>query len=355
MESISDHDKELTMSPVKTKIVIAMLIGMQGCITQSYPPETIEQNQSSPRIEQIYVDGRLQFVVCQDCPVITPKQFDDDTAPTQEQNQVSMAPQASNNTLTSTATTGPTAGQNEVLNQINTNKAGQQSPQAVDPEPYKKNSEWKANGVLDAYMNGDISKQKRTPIKRESETAIKEEIDSALQQAIKEKQSLVERENAATGAEASNTAKQAPSPVVLVENAGHHEKGVPIQTSAIINFDFGRKRLNENASTEIEQIITDIGTATKIVLNGYTDSIGSKAFNDVLAMQRAINTKQALIKRGVKVDIEVNGNGNCCYLASNDTDAGRAKNRRVEISAIGTNKKQTAKTHARKPDKQQIL
>lgn len=346
------------MNISKTKIVIALLFGMQGCITQSHLPETTEQNQSSSRIEQVYVDGRLQFVVCQDCPIITPKQFDDDTAPTQEQSQVSMAPQADNSAMTATATTGPTVGQNDVLRQINTNKAGQQSPQPVDSQPYKKTSEWKANGVLDAYIKSDLYQQKNTPIKSESEPATKGEIDSALQQAIKEKQSLDDRENAVTGADTSNTAKQTPPPVVLatdVGDVGHQEKDASMQASAIVNFDFGRKTLNENANNEIEQIIADIGAATKIVLNGYTDSIGSKAFNDVLAMQRAINTKQALIKRGVKVDIEVNGKGNCCYLASNDTDAGRAKNRRVEVSTFDTNKGQTARTQTHKSDRQKTL
>ncbi len=343
------------MNITKAKIVIVMLIGIQGCITQSHLQEMTEQSQSSSRIEQVFVDGRLQFVVCQDCPVITPKQFEDENVTTDGQRQISAASQVGDNPSTSTAITVPASGQDDVIRQINTNKLEHQSSQQVDNEPYKKTSEWKANGVLDAYMNGDYYQQKNTPVNTEGEAGSDGKIDSALQQVIKEKQSLGVNENTVTGVDTSSTTKQSPSPVVLAADVKNQGKDVHIQVSAIINFDFGRKTLNENANNEIDQIITDIGAAKKIVLNGYTDSIGSKAFNDVLAMQRAINTKQALIKRGVKVDIEVNGQGNCCYLASNDTDAGRAKNRRVEVSAFNKNRDQTANTQTHKSGKQQTL
>lgn len=65
---------------------------------------------------------------------------------------------------------------------------------------------------------------------------------------------------------------------------------------------------------------------------GHTDSKGSAAANDALSLDRAASTRDWLVARGMSpVRIAVAGRGARDPVASNDDEAGRAANRRVEI------------------------
>ena len=65
---------------------------------------------------------------------------------------------------------------------------------------------------------------------------------------------------------------------------------------------------------------------------GHADSRGETAFNQTLSEQRASSVAGYLIQRGViRERLYVGGRGEMAPIASNDTDAGRALNRRVEI------------------------
>lgn len=65
---------------------------------------------------------------------------------------------------------------------------------------------------------------------------------------------------------------------------------------------------------------------------GHTDNTGSDAVNDPLSRQRAQNVRSYLIDRGVAANrIEADGRGAREPVASNNSEAGRAQNRRVEI------------------------
>lgn len=65
---------------------------------------------------------------------------------------------------------------------------------------------------------------------------------------------------------------------------------------------------------------------------GHADSRGELAYNQTLSEQRAASVAGYLINRGVlRPRLYVAGMGETAPIASNDTDAGRAANRRVEI------------------------
>jgi len=71
---------------------------------------------------------------------------------------------------------------------------------------------------------------------------------------------------------------------------------------------------------------------TTIAVIGHTDSTGSDAVNNPLSVARAESTRDYLVQRGVSTSrISVSGRGEHEPIASNDTEAGRAANRRVEI------------------------
>lgn len=70
----------------------------------------------------------------------------------------------------------------------------------------------------------------------------------------------------------------------------------------------------------------------RIRLVGHTDNVGSDQFNLKLSQGRAESVKEALVKRGVAPErIETLGMGKRQPIATNDTEEGRAQNRRVEL------------------------
>lgn len=67
-------------------------------------------------------------------------------------------------------------------------------------------------------------------------------------------------------------------------------------------------------------------------VEGHTDSTGSDAYNQQLSRQRALSVKTQLVKSGMPpANIRVVGRGESQPVASNDTEYGRAQNRRVVI------------------------
>jgi len=64
----------------------------------------------------------------------------------------------------------------------------------------------------------------------------------------------------------------------------------------------------------------------------HTDSTGSDALNNKLSIERADSVRDYIVTRGVAAGrVATAGRGDREPIADNNTDAGRAKNRRVEI------------------------
>ena len=69
-----------------------------------------------------------------------------------------------------------------------------------------------------------------------------------------------------------------------------------------------------------------------IAIVGHTDSTGSDAVNNPLSLERAQSVRDYLVARGVPATrVQTSGHGEREPVADNSTEAGRAKNRRVEI------------------------
>lgn len=79
------------------------------------------------------------------------------------------------------------------------------------------------------------------------------------------------------------------------------------------------------------QGLVENSTAT-VTIVGHTDSTGTDAINNPLSLQRAANVRDYLSNRGVATSrVQIDGRGSREPVASNDTEANRAKNRRVEM------------------------
>ena len=71
---------------------------------------------------------------------------------------------------------------------------------------------------------------------------------------------------------------------------------------------------------------------TRVIVEGYTDSTGAAAYNEQLSRSRAQSVADALQAQGVSPDrLQVVGRGEAFPVASNDTQAGRQQNRRVDL------------------------
>lgn len=102
-----------------------------------------------------------------------------------------------------------------------------------------------------------------------------------------------------------------------------------------INFETGKTTISKNseeALTAITAILEEYPNA-KFTVEGHTDSVGSAKNNESLSEARALSVKSYLVKNGVdEFRLSSAGFGEQKPVESNDTKAGRAENRRVEIN-----------------------
>ncbi|MGE0049570.1 MAG: OmpA family protein [Acidithiobacillus sp.] len=101
-----------------------------------------------------------------------------------------------------------------------------------------------------------------------------------------------------------------------------------------IHFDYNKATLRPDALPQVQQLAQTLRQHPNwtIGLDGHTDAVGSAEFNQRLSEDRARAVKAALVADGVPAQqIATRGLGATQPVADNSTDAGRAKNRRVEV------------------------
>ena len=104
-----------------------------------------------------------------------------------------------------------------------------------------------------------------------------------------------------------------------------------------VNFEFGSDRLDPETTQYLDYIVRLLERVETIDLRitGHTDNAGAADFNRALSLRRAQNVKAYLISHNVPDDRMVTeGFGEDAPITSNETEAGRAKNRRVAFSII---------------------
>lgn len=102
-----------------------------------------------------------------------------------------------------------------------------------------------------------------------------------------------------------------------------------------IPFAFGSAQLSAGAQAVMRQVIDELPRDARITVAGRTDSSGPAAVNDALALARAQAVRDYLVRARpeLKPALTLDAQGGCCFTASNETAAGRARNRRVDILA----------------------
>ena len=118
-------------------------------------------------------------------------------------------------------------------------------------------------------------------------------------------------------------------------------EGIKITFSSGILFDVDQSELKDQSKGELSElsIILNKYEDTNIMLAGHTDSTGSEEYNLMLSEKRADSVANYLTTQNVDSQrFTTEGYGETQPVATNDTEAGRAQNRRVEV-AIWANDK----------------
>ncbi|MDR7268632.1 outer membrane protein OmpA-like peptidoglycan-associated protein [Pelomonas saccharophila] len=117
-----------------------------------------------------------------------------------------------------------------------------------------------------------------------------------------------------------------------VEVARTDDNRLRLNVPSDVSFDTGRADIKPQMRPVLDEVGRNLDPNVHVTIVGHTDSTGSDAINDPLSRERAAAVRDYLSLRGVSTArVSVAGRGSHEPVASNDSEAGRAANRRVEI------------------------
>ncbi len=109
---------------------------------------------------------------------------------------------------------------------------------------------------------------------------------------------------------------------------------VDANLAAPVKFQTGSAVLTPDGEQQLSPVITAVKACpdTKLTVIGHTDNTGTDAINKPLSENRAKSVAAYLVSQGIPADsVSSQGAGSSEPVANNDTEAGRAQNRRTEI------------------------
>jgi outer membrane protein OmpA-like peptidoglycan-associated protein len=112
------------------------------------------------------------------------------------------------------------------------------------------------------------------------------------------------------------------------------ERGLVLTLSGSILFRSAKSDLMPNAQLKLDQVAQALLAipARNLIVEGYTDSQGSDAYNQDLSQRRADAVRNYLVDKGYSANrVQAHGRGKVNPIANNNSAEGRANNRRVEI------------------------
>lgn len=133
-----------------------------------------------------------------------------------------------------------------------------------------------------------------------------------------QKKAAMERATAGTGVDVTQTA----------------DNQLKLNIPSDISFDTGRSNIKPSLQPILDQFAQGLNNQpnTEIRIVGHTDSTGSDSINNPLSVNRAASARDYLSARGVDSRrMLISGRGSYEPIGDNNTEIGRAKNRRIEI------------------------
>jgi outer membrane protein OmpA-like peptidoglycan-associated protein len=121
------------------------------------------------------------------------------------------------------------------------------------------------------------------------------------------------------------------------EKAAVFEKGQETLVLEGVHFETNSANLTQESYSILDDVAAKLrdNPKVKVEIQGHTDEVGTPEYNQDLSQRRAETVRDYLVSKGVKEDrLVAKGYGATRPVASNDTDEGRAKNRRVELKKL---------------------
>ena len=125
-------------------------------------------------------------------------------------------------------------------------------------------------------------------------------------------------------------------PGAKVERVG---EGIQVTFESGLLFDFDSDRVRTQAATNLRNLASSLDKYpnTELLIVGHTDSDGPDSYNWNLSERRATSAADYLATQGVaRARLRTAGRGETEPVATNDTDAGRQQNRRVEVAIFAS-------------------
>ncbi|HET7370957.1 MAG TPA: OmpA family protein [Gammaproteobacteria bacterium] len=154
--------------------------------------------------------------------------------------------------------------------------------------------------------------------------------ESAQQQALAAR---IEAAHARSEAQQTQTQLQVLQGKLANLNPRQTPEGIVLTLGDVL-FGFDQADLKPSAAPTLNELAEFLRNRpdAQVVVNGYTDSVGSAAYNQRLSKARAEAVAGALEQRGItSARLMTHGYGESNPIATNATEEGRAKNRRVEF------------------------
>ena len=123
------------------------------------------------------------------------------------------------------------------------------------------------------------------------------------------------------------------------------DRGLELTLKDVL-FDFNKTELNAGGERLLDKLAAFINQSSnrQVLIEGFTDSLGTDNYNEQLSQKRAEVVKDYLIDKGVTPDrLAAKGYGERYPVASNTTEAGRQQNRRVQIIMLKDNQTTTSR------------
>ena len=132
-----------------------------------------------------------------------------------------------------------------------------------------------------------------------------------------------------------NVAAVLTTSTVLMPTIVESQKSIVLK-EVILNFSYADSKIKTKQEiAELKEFINTHANSTVLIL-GYTDSLGSEAYNQNLSESRAETVMSLLVRNGVKATkITTQGKGESAPLTSNESKEGRQQNRRVVVQIYG--------------------
>jgi outer membrane protein OmpA-like peptidoglycan-associated protein len=125
-------------------------------------------------------------------------------------------------------------------------------------------------------------------------------------------------------------------PGAVVQRVG---EGIQVTFASGLLYDFDSSTIRDEAARNLRSLAESLGqyANTELLIVGHTDAAGSEVYNQNLSGRRAQAAVDYLASRGVSAGrMHGSGRGELEPLATNETEAGRQANRRIEVAIFAS-------------------